>query len=352
MVSKHHYAMSLAKHSNHVYFLNPPQFKLGKNKTEINLVQDRLYVVTLSFPLPKFVKFKLRPLYDYVVKTALKKLSKHIDPEVLWNFDNNTYFKYESIFKECFKIFHPVDAYDFSAKNSEVKNYDICFAVSEDILKHITFSTKHFVNHGLNQSFCKNAELRLNKLDSNPTQTPITAGYVGNISIPYLDRKTLSITITNNPEVVFNFYGNFDKNDTFTKKLIESDNCIFHGKVKGDELYDKIVQHDVLLLCYKKQDGYFGDNSHKLIEYLSTGKTVISSHLSTYIKSTLFAQTVDHSNADYSQLFEDTIGNLSDLNSVKKQKERISFAMSCSYDNRVHEIDNLISNSMHSVKLD
>lgn len=343
-VSKHHYAIELSKLSNQVYFVNPPVTKLFRFGFAIEEVDRNLWTISISYPLPYWTKFKLKGLYNYFVRNQFRQINHLTQPDILWNFDNETYFKFEDIFSECLKIYHPVDAFNFQTINNRINQYDICYSVSDEILKNINAKFKHFINHGLNDEFVEFAKKQYAKIEE-PITNPknIKAGYVGNLSIKFLDRNTLKAAIAQNPLVEFNFFGSYQKNDPFIAYLQTQSNCKLHGIVTGLELYEKLRTMDFLILCYLKQEGYFGDNSHKLIEYLSTGKTIISSQLTSYKSTSLFYQSDDNENSDYTELLHNVVEKITTNNSIENQKNRIRYAIESAYINRLMEIENILS---------
>ena len=111
-VSKHHYAETLSGMGVQVYFITPPLPVFFKCGIRFNEIRKNLTVIDYHIPVPYFVKFKFRKLFDLLVHNALKKtLKKTGKPNFLSNFDNETFFSQEYLFKDSFNIFQPVDAY-------------------------------------------------------------------------------------------------------------------------------------------------------------------------------------------------------------------------------------------------
>ena len=75
-LSKHHYAVELARLGNRVYYLNPPETseKLSKGSFEI-LPADAmkgLFIIHHSLNFPYKLKFRLKPVYDFFMGRHLK----------------------------------------------------------------------------------------------------------------------------------------------------------------------------------------------------------------------------------------------------------------------------------------
>lgn len=86
-------------------------------------------------------------------------------------------------------------------------------------------------------------------------------------------------------------------------------------------------------------DGYFADNSHKILEYLSTGNLIVSSALSVYKELNLFPMSIKADNSDYIELFEKVVQNFSELNNIALRKKRIAFAMDNTYVKQIERIE-------------
>lgn len=335
-VSKHHYAEALAK-SNTVYFLNPPNCKRLESKIISDNPHSNLYILSVILPIPYYFKFKLEGVYRFFWTKAIKRILKDIGSiDYLWNFDNGTFFKEIRFFKDSLKIFHPVD--DFNVDSSfKYSMYDIGFSLSSEILKKIPLKNKYFINHGLQAKFTFNRSKK-----DYPT-TPKHVVYMGNLSIPFLDTSSIRKIINNHQELNFSFIGDYNQNSNFIQYLKKCINVKLLGLKKGQELFDLLLNADILLICYKKMPGYFADNTHKLLEYLSTGNVVVSSRLSVYDKSNLFLMSLNDDNSDFVGVFEDSIKNFAIYNSQSSRDKRIQFAIDNTYDKQIEKIDSLLS---------
>ena len=98
---------------------------------------------------------------------------------------------------------------------------------------------------------------------------------------------------------------------------------------------------DGFLVCIDPEaDSNKGSNSHKILEYLNTGKVVISNYISSYSdKRDLIAMVDENSNSKLPDLFKKVISNLSSYNSIEFQKKRIEFALDNTYAKQIDRIE-------------
>jgi len=346
-MSKHHYALELLERGNTVYFVNRPKEYI-QWKIHISQVNEtpRLFVIQYCLLLPTFFKFHLNFLFQFAMDFQVKRLLRRIGPvDVVWDFDNGNIYPDLSVFGAPIKIFHPVDK---GVSNGDNKGADIVFSVSPEILKnhYKVKAPQHFINHGLSPVFESLAmQIIQGKIDisSNPPQT--TIGYIGNVAHPAIDRKTCMEVIEGLPNVVFHFFGPYDlllatpAIRSFIDFLKYSHNVILHGVTSKEEIAEKSINIDLFWACYKKMETYDADNSHKILEYLATGKVVVTSLLSVYEDSPHLIMPDSYSNEALPGLLKKTLANLDHHNSRPEQLKRIQFALSCTYKKQLEKIE-------------
>jgi len=99
---------------------------------------------------------------------------------------------------------------------------------------------------------------------------------------------------------------------------------------------------DVFLICYDIiKDQCKGTNYHKVMEYLSTGKVIVSNNITTYHeRPDLVTMISDRSsNRDLPTLFKKVIENLEEYNSSALQKSRREFAAENTYQKQIERIE-------------
>ncbi len=356
MLSKHHYAIELAKLGNSVYFitLNLSIKGITISKTEYN----NLFLVNYSPFFPYKIKFHSRFLFErlmkFQIKRILNKVNKHVD--IVWCFDFQNYpnLKY---FKAKKSIFHPVDPVVETFHISPAKTADIIFSVSEKILSSFNkiSKPKFFINHGLNNTFAKSAKDYIPK-NNYKHKKKIKIGYFGNLLRNDIEHQILKRIILENKNVEFHFWGpllfkqsniggsNSKKVNSFINFLKETENVFFNGILYKEDLINAIKDIDIFILIYRLAKTSDRSNAHKLIEYLATGKAIVSNQFSTYKKyKDLIIMPFDDDDKQIPKLFKETVNNIEYYNSVELQKKRIEFALDNTYEKQIERIEKIIS---------
>ena len=240
-------------------------------------------------------------------------------------------------------------------RNSDALNAasdaDIIFAVTKEILdKYKGYEIpKHFINHGVSDYFFNQPTKESNGV--------IRVGLSGNLLRPDIDYETLLLIIRENPQVIFEIWGNYNMEDgnlgggtgelgnQFIQSLLESQNVQLHGSVSSNQLPAEFNRMDAFLICYDVQkDQSKGTNYHKIMEYLSTGKVIISNNVTTYSnKPGLVEMTTErNTNKHLPALFKKVIENLATYNSAILQEQRKAFAAGNTYSKQVETIEQLL----------
>ena len=205
-VSKHHYALELAKRGNKVFFLNPNSgsFQLRNERNNLFVVDYKEPIRGLSF-LPKIIQ----SLYFLLLVKYLEyKVGKRFD--VLWNFDSSRFYEL-SMLNEKVRICHIVDMNQNFHRDQLAKSSDVCFCTSDFILDDLKpFNNKVYkIHHGFKVSE-KIVDVE-EQFDSNKIQV----GYIGNLTIKYLDWELVYQVAVNSLSVDFYFIGNSARFNVF-----------------------------------------------------------------------------------------------------------------------------------------
>lgn len=352
-VSKHHYAVALAEAGNTVYFLNPPDDQVqGVRVSESGI--PGLHLVEFSTFFPMKIRFRLRKLYDWLMSFQIKKILKKIGAriDVIWCFDPNLYNDLGK-FDAQVRIFHPVDV--FSGRNAQLVagSSDVLFSVSPSILSYFSPIGKpsFFINHGLGKDF---TQLTSGTHLTVPGEFKHIC-YVGNMLIPYLDHELVRGIVQAFPDKHFHFVGPYRSDQStlgdgdhkageLIRFLLSQPNVTLHGSKGSADLAEILRQMDCFLICYTGRfPGYDLSNSHKILEYLSTGKPVVSSPVLAYQdKQHLLYMPSGKDEHTYVDFFVETISSLPELESEQLMKERRSFALSNTYSQQVERIDQIL----------
>ena len=343
-VSKHHYAIELIKKGFNVYFLNPPS---TVNDVEVKEVKefDGLYTIDYFIPLRG-----QRFLPDFFIRLLDKKLLKRFEDkakckfDIIWNFESSRFYNFSFANKNVLKIYHQVDLTENFHLKKASSTADICFCTTEFILNRLKpYNKKTYkIHHGVSQhAFNANSS---NQQLSN--KKGVTATYIGNLDIPYLDVTLLEKLVKNFPAVQFQFVGTYGKDSVAYNRLSSYSNTVFTGKVASKEIIGYLNNSDLLLVCYKA-DEYKEQlaSPHKMMEYLASGKTIVATYTDEYKdKKDLLLMT--HRNEDYMSIFNEAIENLNTYNSPQVQEKRIAFAREHTYKEQVDKIFHLIKENV------
>lgn len=327
-VSKHHYAIELAK-SNKVFFLNPPSNSYQISKTEY----PNLFIIDYT-PFPKGLRFLPSFAQHYFMKMKFNSLQKLANAQFdcVWSFDNSVFFDFSFLPQHILKISHIVDYSQNFQFSKAATTASICFGVSQNIVDRLKSYNKNsfLIPHGISLYRKTGLNIQL------PGKNSIKTMYAGNLDSHLIDKQLLFPLIENNHEVDFIFIGSGGKD------WIQKPNTFYLGKVRHDELACYLEKADVLLLIYNAEK--FPDqltNAHKILEYLSVGITTVSTPLKDYIGNPLLEMA---SNTDELLIFFNrVIRDLAFYNSPEKKEERKNFALKNSYDERLKLIENCIN---------
>jgi hypothetical protein len=363
-LAKHHYAIELAKEGNEVYFLNPPEnHGWSGSRKRIRIRPDEhqrgLFIIDQQLYFPYRIKFHSRKIYNRLIKKQIRDILRviHKPVDITWSFDIGNLFPLSFFDNKIFKIFHPVDEPSDKNAISAARGAHVLFSVTREIIeKYKDFQIPaEFINHGLPDEFI---DIRLNQPAKGQ---PLNVGLSGNFLRPDLDRKILLQIVRGNPECRFHFFGIYmaaDSNigssedvetNAFIDRLQEFTNVEFHGVLKTKELAIALNRMDALLICYDMQlDQSKGTNYHKVMEYLSTGKVIISNNITTYQQYPDLIRMNDsrENNQLLPALFRDTVTNLYKWNSDLLLNERKSFANKNTYRDQLERIGNFIQDTL------
>jgi hypothetical protein len=362
LLSKHHYALELARRGNLVYFLNPPDNERWSAINRAQRIKIRpsglhpgLLLIDQTLYFPYKIRFHSRSLYDRLIKKQISDLIHVIGKpvDIIWSFDLGNLVPFKYFKRNIYKVFHPVDEPSDVQAIRAAEEADIIFSVTKEILeKYKDFPAPgYFINHGLADEFAG-----LNG-EHTPKSDKIRVGMSGNLLRTDLDRNILLSIVRENPDLDFHFFGSYrsaDSNisgktdlatDQFIAELKTFPNVELHGTLKTKELAGHLNSMDVLLICYDlEKDQSKGTNYHKVMEYLSTGKVIVSNNITTYAgEPDLVRMTSSRMNNDeLPALFGNTVSDIQLFNSKELMEKRKQFAFRNSYRNQLETINEYI----------
>jgi hypothetical protein len=357
-ISKHHYAITLSKMGNMVYFLNPPELENTREAGQIQIstscTHHNLSLIDHSLKFPFLLKFHAIPLFHWLmrfhVKNILKKIGRPVD--IIWSFDQGNLYPFKFFGKKSFKIFQPVDEPLNEEAIKAASGSQVILSVTPEILeKYKAFKQpRHLINHGVGEAFLSVPSISGDKKN-------IHIGLSGNLLREDIDRETLLKIIDQNPAAVFEYWGpyslvnnNIGGSSTEATKtfisLLQQKGVILHGPASPSQLPHELQRMNAFLICYDvKKDQSKGTNYHKIMEYLSTGKVIIANNVTAYRHKPGLVQMIRSrdNNQALPLLFKKVIQNLDYYNSPALQKQRKEYARLNTYINHVGSIEKIIA---------
>jgi hypothetical protein len=352
-VSKHHYAISLAKNGNSVFFLNPMESILrpGAVIMEHTEIED-LAVIRYSPLLPEIFKFKWPGIFQYGLLLISRKIKRLIGRpiDIVWDFNTYSVFRSLNIFGAKLKVLHPVDSSEVN--RIEARDANISFSVSKTILEMIDSKIirKEVINHGVSDQYL----VSLGERRSRVTGARLTICYVGNLLIHSLDRDIVLDLVRRKKNIDFHFIGPYDDKGrfrvggetpevlNFINELKSRDNVFLHGRKSNLEVARLIRTFDIYLVCYRKTPKFNEDNSHKILEYLAAGNVILSSYISFYDGTNLLKMARSEGNSELVGLLEEVERDIELYNSEIECQRRIEFALGNTYQKQLEKIDDIL----------
>ena len=354
LLSKHHYAIELARKGNTVYFLNPPgkemrikskfNYRLDSSTKGVTVIDQYIY-------FPYDIRFHAPGIFKWLMKWHIKQLLKSINKpiDIIWSFDLQGLYSLKDFPASMLKLYFPADEPIIPNSINASNGADVLVSITKEIIgKFNKFKESSFLlNHGLA------AEFLVHKANDYVVGSPKSVGISGNFLRNDIDREILFNVIKENPDIIFECWGSYAVSHSniggstsietvdFIKALQFEPNVIMHGIVNTSELSAGINRMDAFLICYDiRRDQSKGTNYHKIMEYLSTGKVIISNNVTAYEgKGKLVAMASKrNSNDELPGLFREVINNLDYWNSTDLIAERKQFAEENRYSRQIDKL--------------
>lgn len=350
-LSKHHYAVELGKMGNHVYYIEGPNSDMSLNKGEVKIFSTEhpnVYYVKHRLSFPLFVKFKLPAVYNFLITRHIKKLIHKLPHKVdaVISFDISNTLPLPA-FGNCSKILIAADDSKDKAAVEAAKGASAVLSIAKEYLVKYEGCGIPLYNlgHGVASYF-------INDNIDETTNDRLQIGLSGNFLRRDLDRDTMLHIFRENPEVDFNLWGSYDYansnlasgNDADTLKFIDTlkqlTNVHLHGQILPRVLAEELKKMDGFLICYDiDRDQSGGTNYHKVLEYLATGKVIVSNNITTYDTSDrLIEMPAERNNVKLPTLFKEVVANIPIHNAAQEQQRRIAFAKDHSYISNLQKI--------------
>jgi hypothetical protein len=319
MLSKHYYAKHLCAAGNEVWFLQPGKVTVQSNITRLHLVEDVFF-----FPGQRFLPvFMQRAIHRISIRLLKKKTTEYFD--IVWSFDDSRWFHYD-LFNAPISIYHAVDEHAIASDGRGAKTARFSIGLTPRIVNKLEKHCAHTLQlpHGYEPAREIHDQLPIVKEKRK-------AGYCGNLLLPFIHWPSIMATIQQSPDVHFFFIGssgqgNLNPHHKSTSPIIEQllsyTNVSLLGEKSPDQLHSLLSQMDILFYSLHFSDGRSVENTHKLVNYLATGKTIVGTPLSasSLASPTLITAPVD----EFERIFRQTLNNIDQLNSQENAQKRIN----------------------------
>lgn len=343
-VSKHHYALELAKRGNKVFFLNVPSKKFRTLEINKNLnVVDYKPLFRGVGKLPRFVS-------SFLTKIELGKLEKLLSCslDIVWNFDSSRFFNLASINGKL-KICHIVDMAENMHRDLLARTSSVCFCTSDFIKAELLKSNKKTfkIHHGYQLP-----QEQEETLETFP-QDRLQVGIVGNLTRECIDWETILSLIKENDQIDFNFIGSYTVSNLSKislKKsvlhiLLSSRNVRLLGGKDSSKLPSYLEKFDVQLCAYSTktpEQVAQHSNLHKIMEYLGSGSVVVTSYVDEYKDEKELVVMVEPG-GDFARKFNEVITSINYFNSSELKRRRKEYALSHAYAAQTDKISNILA---------
>jgi len=356
-VSKHHYAVELAKLGSRVYFFEPPDLKAG-TKNLVYEIEEGVHLVKY-IPLARGKRFIGKHIFRHLQKVQMEKIIKVLKykPDVVWCFDDGTYDDLR-IFGAAIRIFHPVDHNLSRETPACTYTVDVVFSTSYRILEYMKARNKpgKVIQHGLNtafEQFAKKQKLLLSNAVKSNRLFNLQVGFFGSLFKESLDRKKIIHLVQAFPFVTFSFWGTYEPSQNnlggmtdaevsgFIQQLDAGANVRLNGPRKANELVQEIENIDLFInIEFEYSARWDNGNPHKILEYLATGKPIFSTPVLMYADTDLLFV---HAGEDVVADFKSLLNNWEKWNAKGAQEMRVDFALNNTYSKQIERIEECIT---------
>ena len=346
-VSKHHYAMELAKRGNRVFFVNPPQEgKPGQINIREVPGQPGLHLVDYS---PKYRGLRFLP--RFAMRWADQQLLKAVEKQagvrfdVIWNFENSRFFDLRFAGKNVLKIYFQVDENQDFHPSVAAFTADTVFAINTEIFDIVRPHNprSYLVPHSYQGHLSELAERIVNgEYAYKRPGGPLSALYVGNLEHAHIDVDLFEEVVRRNTAVSFRLLGPYRDSTPLYQRLRNYSNVEFLGKKPYQEIPALLDTADLLMLVY---DDGFSQSSHKLLEYLASGKAIVSTYMREYDTEDPLVY-LSRNRGQYLDLFNQTVSAIEQANDPSLMRKRIRFALDHTYARQLDRMEELIRNAI------
>jgi glycosyltransferase involved in cell wall biosynthesis len=345
-LSKHHYATELVRHGAEVFFLGPDQLQMTLPAIAQRQGPQEPVLVFRKKPFPG-IRFLPRPARAWLEARQLATLALACGGpfDLLWNFD---LFRFRSLTDRAharMRVVHAMDLRRPRDLQGPGAHADLVITVSPGMALAMGSSSEDVLV--LPHAW-------MPRETPQPLPAPLPAGikvaYMGNLAMKAIDWDAIIAMATAHPEAWFYLmgplHGAFGDNSRLEpaveERLRALANIHFTGPVPYDHVPAWLADMDILLIAYQlERVGLKATSSHKLMEYLASGKVVVSSYLEDHAELKDLVVMAPPGDG-IANIFAHVLGNLQVCNAAHLQTERRSHAAAATYARRLaHVADQL-----------
>lgn len=348
-VSKHHYAQTLARKDNLVYFLNPPDKKIAG--VQCRSVAENLFVLDYRDPFTG-TRFFPKAVRKYLNKVLYNKIqhSAQVNFDVVILFENSRFYDLDFLPENVLSIYFQVDENQNFHPDKAANSAGLVIAIN-DVIETILakYRTPVFIlPHGFSGHFSEKALSIYRREETyKVNKGRIKAYYVGYIDNYYVDVKLFVSLVAEANEIDFVFIGPYSTTGKLYSSIGSCTNVRFIGMVSAHEIPELLDEADVLFFAYREN---FLSSSHKVMEYLASGKAIVTTSVKGYPQDPdLFY--CSGTPEKFIDLFKDICADVGLANSPDKMRKRIQFAMDNTYEARIVLIEDLVSTNRKQTKV-
>ncbi|MEO1324499.1 MAG: hypothetical protein AAFV59_16020 [Pseudomonadota bacterium] len=333
--------------------MEPPQpSETGNIRVRQSSIPN-LFVISYGTWFPYHLKFKSRWLFKLLMRRQAELIlaKMNVKPDLVWDFDNAYQYSDLRVFRAKLNVFHPVDNLPKDIVSS--KFADVVFSNAQRYLDRMSSLPKFakVIQHGVTREFLLRASEVSKGQDhkfSKGASDAVKVGYVGNLKRPGIDWRIILKSCELFPDVKFVFVGPYeDKENTGQVRVRRCENVSFVGPKSTDEILEMSRDIDVWFMAYDRErdiDG--GTNPHKLLEYLATGKVVVTNWVESYCDSDLIIMPATSSNVELPRILGRAISELQVVNAPEERARRARFTLGLGYDAHIIEIHKVLSKAI------
>ena len=340
-VSKHHYASTLIDQGAKVFFLGPDTPK----ENEIRIMAEEAEQPVLLFrpPTPRGIRFLPRVARAWLEARQMKQLATAAGGpfDLLWNFDLHRFRSLTNRSNARERILHVMDLREPADLLEPAGLADLVIVVSPTMAEGLEKWQQRVLQLGHGWMPRKRGTIKL-----PPFSSGIKIAYLGNLAMRAIDWNSIIEIATSFPEVELHLigplHGAFGDKTTIAPgiemQLRSLPNINLAGPVPYDQVPDWLEAMDILLIAYDLESvGLKATSSHKLLEYLASGKVVLSSYLDDHWNLAKLVVMVRPGESVVPYV-EELLRNLSAHNAPELQNLRKAYAAGNSYEEKVTQV--------------